>query len=661
MQSRNQPLQHDHQLVMPTSRSCLTASALAAALAACGRPGPSPEHTGISPEAAAPLGNAESPDLDLLSHGWREGTRYVYGLTLASQVTLQPAEAVTDFDLAAEIAIVPTRVTPETISLFMHFAKARFVSRLPSSQQAYEAFAKELSVPYFVTLQAGRVVEAQITPSASPMVIGIHRTVSAALQFQRARNATAAWTAREYDSTGSYDAEYSPLETPGAWRKRKLRYRQLLLPKARSQATIDVVPTIRASTGEMRLDTEGRPATVSSLEEVVLEGGQMPLWSKTTIALEARSAGPDPLGAADWETMSSKTKRLAADEALDSGVPREVLDDARIGGLSYDRIVTDLERIALARAARGTQASVDAGSTSSSAQVSEEDRRQSRSFTSLSANFRRRPETIRKAIDAVRRSSPARQTIIDALASAGSEESQNALMELMQGRALESSVRMSLVIALSRTAQPTEASVRFLRRLLNDDVAGTQALYGLGTFCQRFYEAGDHQRAQDIGEVIVERLAHAGTQLRVLEWLRAVSNAGHDGAFAKVKSFEKDEREQVRAEAVRAVRRMPSAEADNFIASRLNEDPSRAVKLSALDAARWRHPSDVLVRSVTTSASAADPHVRFRSVELMRKWLTMQPALRAPLERVAEKDSEEQIKALAKSALRGDIPKEKLP
>jgi hypothetical protein len=234
--------------------------------------------------------------------------------------------------------------------------------------------------------------------------------------------------------------------------------------------------------------------------------------------------------------------------------------------------------------------------------VGEEGRSQTRLFTALSANFRRKPETVSKAVDAIVRGSPARQTLIDALASGGSPETQKALTQLLQTRTLDPSLRMSLVIGLSRTTKPTDASIRFLRELLDDDIVGTQALYGLGTFCQRLRENGDARRAREVGDIIVGRLDRARTQLRVLEWLRAVSNAGDEGAFAKVRSFEKDEREQVRAEAVRAVRRMPNADADQFIITRLNEDPSRAVKLSALDAARWRDPTEALVRSVTTSA-----------------------------------------------------------
>jgi hypothetical protein len=122
--------------------------------------------------------------------------------------------------------------------------------------------------------------------------------------------------------------------------------------------------------------------------------------------------------------------------------------------------------------------------------------------------------------------------------------------------------------------------------------------------------------------------------------------------LSRVRPYLDDKRDAVRSAAVRALQSMHDPGVDRLIAARLASDPSKDVRLSAIAAARLREPNDVLAEALAgAGVSAAEPHVRYRAVETMARWLASRPALRDALERIARNDAEERVRERARQAL----------
>jgi hypothetical protein len=91
---------------------------------------------------------------------------------------------------------------------------------------------------------------------------------------------------------------------------------------------------------------------------------------------------------------------------------------------------------------------------------------------------------------------------------------------------------------------------------------------------------------------------------------------------------------------------------DELIAGRLEGDTVSEVRIAALDALRVREPTDALVRAVSSvAATATDPRVRYRAVELAIQWLPRRKELVATLSRVAANDPEPRVRSRAQAAL----------
>jgi hypothetical protein len=166
-------------------------------------------------------------------------------------------------------------------------------------------------------------------------------------------------------------------------------------------------------------------------------------------------------------------------------------------------------------------------------------------------------------------------------------------------------------------------------------------------------EAGDVRTSQQLGQLLMQRLATADGEQAITRSLRAISNSGFVPALELVKPRLDDAREAVRADALEAIRLMDVPEVDGLIAARLTVDPSVKVQTAALSAIKPRKPTAALAQALSGAARATDAHIRYRATELAAAWLERRPELRRTLERVARQDGEEKIRRLAATALRG--------
>ena len=348
----------------------------------------------------------------------------------------------------------------------------------------------------------------------------------------------------------------------------------------------------------------------------------------------------------DDNNLLAQTHSLRTDEAYTEKADPALLDEARIGGMSFDVILNELE--ALAQDTPGASAPEHE-------RAERRERRVQRLIVALAATFRQHPDLVPQALAKIRAGAKTRGALLDALSASGIEASQAALVGLLESPDADRDQRGAAAFALSRTPNPSALAIRALMAQLDDDYVGIQALYGLGTFCRLLRQRGDASASTELGELLVRRLSAAQGELATTRALRAISNSGYAPALVAVKPLLDDAREAVRADALEALRLMESPAVDSLIASHLAADVSPKGQLAALDAFKVRRPTSVLAEGLSGAARSADPHVRYRAVEQAVAWLDRRPELRRMLERVAQQEHEEKGRPGVLGAARSQV------
>jgi len=622
------------------------------ALSACARATPEePAAAASSALSARPA----PPALDPRTVGWDEDQWYAYELALSTAVSFGDGPKVFDFDLSGLVQIEPAAVTPEVVTLYVALADAKIVSRVPRSQADLDRVATELqSTGCFFTLSGGRVTEMRAPRGFSAIAANTYREIGASLQFARPTALADRYTAEEYDTTGQYVAEYTFDRDQSVWHKRKVRYIAILAAKTAPQnAPGHVVPQIDGSEGTVRLFANGRPQSINLRNTVALNGAQQPIHATTSLTLQAGPAQPAKQPGPDWGALMAAMPRTGADEPWGGGAAIESLDSARIKGMTFEKAVAELERMAKERGGV-VLSSVNGAPLDPDEQAKRERQTEGESgvFIALAAILREQPQTIPLAIKRIQAKSPAATTLISALSSASTPATQSALVELANAKTTDPATRTQVLAALSRTPRPDAKSIDAMKALLKTDPFNEQGLLSLGTYSRRLRDAGSVDEANELGALLVERLKAAKFVSDRLTALRAITNSGYAPALPYVTPFLTHGEPVVRSVAVRALQSMHDPKVDGIIAERLASDAASDVRISALGAAKVREPTDVLAHAVENAAtSAEDPHVRYRAVELLASWVASRPDVRPTLERVAKNDLEVRIRDRAQGAL----------
>jgi len=561
-----------------------------------------------------------------------------------------------DFDLLGTLSIAPVTTAPDSTTLFASIADAKIVSREPGGQTELDKIAAELrSAGCFLTLAGGRIVGYRWPRGMSATAANVYRSIGAGLQFARAANGSQRYTAEEYDGTGRYVAEYAADAEQGVWHKRKLKYVDLLTIKGTStDSPLRIVPAVVSSQGTVALSPEGRPEIIAAEDEVDVKGAQAPVHARTVFSLRGEPGAPRRQAARDWNALVASTQPVAADEAYDTGTLLKALDKARINGMTFAEVLARLDQLAKGRGSATAQGPINGKALSPDQQATGEHSVQEdqRLFEALAAIYRQDPQAIGLAMSKIRARSPIANVLVDAMGAAGTPAAQTALVELMNSKSLDAPTRARAGTTLARTSNPEDASIDALKALLVDHPFKAKALFGLGTYSRRLRDAGHAEQARELGEFLVARLPSANSEHAVLTVLRAIANSGYAGALPHLTRYLGDERPLVRGTALRALQSMRDPKVDGILASGLTSDPSGDVRVSALDAAKNRDPSDAMAQALAAvAASEPDTHVRYRAVELMGDWLTRRPDLRPTLEQIAQNDEEPRVRLLARNAL----------
>jgi hypothetical protein len=588
-------------------------------------------------------------ELDPHTRGWTMGNRYTYRMKLSTTVAFDETGNGFDFDVVGQLELEPVAVSPESVTLYATIPDARLVSRIPGAQAELDKLAAELrSSGAFFVENGGRTEELRVAPSTSQMAASTYRQVASALQFARARDGSQRYTAEESDTTGRYVAEYA-LDSDGSWQKRKLRYLGLL---GNDRLPIDaarrVMPEVLESRGRVGVLADGRPRRIDLLDRMQVKGAQSPVRSTVVVELEAKGE-PKPVPPRAFGTLLASSKRFGANEPIAEPGADRALDVAKIGELDFETILARIEARESEKGPGPTPASDEPRSAEEQAKAEQRLRDEARLFNALGATFRTEPRTIDRAVARIRAKSPAAVALMDALGSAATPEAHRGLGKLLGH--VDAETERRIVLALARSPHPTSEGTRALMSVLDRVPLHTGALYGLGTYSRLLRDQGSLEESKAIGEFLVARLKITTGDSTISTVLKAIANSGYAGALSRVKPYLRDQRELVRAAAVRALQSMQDARVDGIIAERLTSDESPKVRLSALEAAEIRGPGLELAEALSETINAEDRHVRYRAVELMADWLPRRPELRATLALVAKGDTEVRIRERAQSAL----------
>jgi hypothetical protein len=602
-----------------------------------------------APSGSAPPGQATTgasggigarppgPPRESRSSGWALANEYTYRVSLSTLLSFNGGHAF-DFDLTGSLRVVPTRVSAQELTLYLTVDGAKIVSRVPDTQPQFDKIAAEVSsTGCFIDFVEGRVRAMHTAPALSGLAANLYREIGADLQFSTGNEAR--YSVEEYDTTGKYLAQYEELG-PEHFSKQKQRYLSVLGLDLPGNGKVSVLPEVVSSLADFTLAKSGRPSLIRSKNEVLVNGAQAPVRSITSASFESTSERAISAGAFDFASLLAKTTLTPADQPYGNTATVDALDDARIRGRTFEQLYAEV--VAVSKTGGGQAQVAKQSTVDQNAQV----------FISLAALLRRKSETVARAVAKIRANAVGASVLMDALSSASSPASEQALVALSTDSTLKPELRQRAQRVLTRVQRPTDAVVHAQQAVLAQKPFDDTALLTLGSYCRRFRDQGDATRAGAIGELLMDRLRAANSESSTISVLRALTNAGYDKGLAPVQRYLSDAREQVRVAAVRSLQSVHDPAVDAAIAATLSNDASSAVRISAIDAAVVREPSDEVAKALSRAAlSADDTLVRFRAVDLMSQWLQRRPAFRGVLEAVASRDAEPKVRERAQSAL----------
>jgi hypothetical protein len=580
---------------------------------------------------------------------WKPRARYTYRLNVASLVRFSDGTTPIDFDVIGNLTLISLSATGDSVALYANVADATLANHAPERGALSEAMAQVRKAGCVIDLDHGLMVDLRVPPGLNAIAANMYRQIGASLQFARVSPRADVYSADEVDTTGHYVAQYQHEPSAPLWEKRKLRYSALLGETVLGAGfPLQVAPEILSSKTLVRVSSEGEAQSVTSRDEVAIRGPDSPVHGTTSVTLELASVEPYADAPSEAERMIAANVRVGADEVLGAQPTVESLDAARIQGLTFPKILNGLEAIAKVGVLSASVNSDADASPSTRATLGEK----ARLFEALAALYRQQPSTINAALDRVSAKSPASALLVAALGSASTEASQKALIRLIHARDEDPQIVMHASMALIRVPRPEPVAVTELESRLSTRPYDTTALYGLGTYCRRFRDAGKTADMQSVGDLLTRQLDAATTRPTRIHTLLAIANSGYAAALPKVAPFLADTEEDVRAAAVEALQSMRGPNVDELIAAKIREDTSATVRIRAMEAARVRQPSDALAGALVNAATSSDDaHVRYSAIDLMISWLPRWPAFRPTLAQVATNDGEARIRERASAAL----------
>lgn len=307
----------------------------------------------------------------------------------------------------------------------------------------------------------------------------------------------------------------------------------------------------------------------------------------------------------------------------------EVADESRIGGHDLSSIRAELVR---------TKTVTDSSGPG-----------RSRLFVAAAALFRRNPDAAKQAAALIRAGDPEKKFLLAALGDAGTAQSADLLKQLL-GEAKSGSDLTAVLSSLGKVSVANPDVVDAMAAHFSDQHVGGIARLMTGALAYGTRDNSPDTSAKAAQVLLADYSPDKGV-LERSDTLRALGNAGSSDALELATSAAGSASPLERAAAAQALRRIKSEAADRLLA-KLCEDPSDFVRRSALDAALYRDPTEIL-GPVVERVVRLDPvdTVRREAIRVLVRWVDQVASARAALEWVAQNDPQPDLRKVASEGL----------
>lgn len=371
----------------------------------------------------------------------------------------------------------------------------------------------------------------------------------------------------------------------------------------------------------VQLNTHGWVERLSGEDAYVVQqtsGGKMELRTKILVkdgrARVAAGPAPDPNQVVGFAKPNEHS---------------EYADDERIAGHSLKTIVQELARLERVPDSKGPN--------------------ENRLLVAAAALFRRDLSAAKAAAKLVLDGHEQRDFLIAALGEAGTAEAAQLLSELLRD-ARDDQVQLHLLGALGRTDMASPEVVEVMADYFDSPQLGGSARLMVGALA---YQTRDTvpESSEAATRALVDDYNSAQNVLARADALRGLGNSGSSEGIVLAQKAAASPNATERAAAAQALRRVSSDAADRLLA-KLMEDPTPLVRRSALDAALYRDPTELLVPAVQRLARLdSEASVRREAIRVLVRWKDEVPSARETLAWVSQNDSEQSLRDVAAEGL----------
>jgi hypothetical protein len=550
---------------------------------------------------------------------------------------LAPGASNKRYGLTATAVLLPLAVSEGATRIRLQLEKVELQAPNADEQAALAQVAPLLDEPVVFTLRDGVAEDLRMSRQMQLQAYGWLRTVVSALQWPE-RMPPGSMQIEEEDSTGRYQAR---VEQAGeSLRKVKTGYVKLAAQGV-GAASVSMMPKIVRSE-HMRSPMRGpleRVTVEETLRTALSEGKDLDVTTRVWL-----TALPDE-GAAPLTTaeLQKQEQALAGLAPFTPPTPREGTFDAqRIADASLDTVLQEIEQ--LKPAAEGGKGD-DAQPDTTGAYLQR--------FSLIAAMLRQRPADVQRVGELIRSGHASTPMLMQALASAGTEQTQVLLRQFATEEGLSDKARSLAATSLLRVKLPVEPTLELLTQWANDPQREEHGLYGLGTAARHLRERGQHERAAAIAELLGTLLREAKEPGRTERVLRGIANSADARLFDQVRARASDNHAGIRTAVLDALRFMDHPRVDGLLLERARVEDDTAALRALLSTISARKPSKELAQAIAELAAGRQRYgVRFAAVEQAGKWLNERPELRALLEKARTSDEREEVQALAQGLLK---------
>ncbi len=573
------------------------------------------------------------------------GQSNAYDLRLDTKVTVPQQGQVYHFVVSGTWQLTTLERGPK--STLVHARLLEPIVTTPeqnTDSSRLHALAEELGRDTYLQYDpSGAVTKLRLDAKLSTLSQGLVKGVVALSQIVRPSGAKEAWTTRETDGLGEYEASYVMRSQSGVG-KGKTRYTRL---SGANDPMLNSKVEVSVASSKVSADAkpEGGLLALVADEQLRTEGSLLPgAVSATILRLKAMGETVESRVTAQLLAAAKKTPGAPLDQLVKTNGYSSDADRARVGERKLDEIIDDLAKLRSPPLKKGEPN----GETLPTEQRQERDRL----FIALSAELRLDDAAVDAVLARIRAGSADQQILRDALVSAGTEHAQHALIELMDFyKDTDTTNRRMTMIGMSSLRQPSPETIDYMKSMLDDAQHGRQARYGMGSLIMSLNQ-NDADTVSEPLALLQQRFHDAKDPAERADFANALGNTHLLDVRPELDAALNDDSPDVRMAGINGLTHQAGDDVDSVIAHFMTSDPNELVRDDAIDVAKRRDPSPALLDALTTCMRLdKEILVRRSAISAAAALQQVVPQLSESLQWVAQNDPEPKLRELAAASL----------